>query len=148
MLGMCNYYRSSLPNYAKVAEPLIELTRNYVRFAWNNERQEAFDELKRLLTSSHVMAPPDINKPYKIYTDACDYAIGGILVQDSDDGVERVIQYISHTLSTTQRKWPTIEKEAYAVVHCIDKLRPYLYMGRSLNVSQTISLYSPCSLSQ
>ena len=127
MLGMCNYYRSSLPNYAKVAEPLIELTRKYVRFTWNKERQEAFDELKRLLTSSHVMAPPDINKPYKMYTDACDFAIGGILVQDSDDGVEKVIQYISHTLSATQRKWPTIEKEAYAVVHCIDKLRPYLY---------------------
>ena len=77
MLGMCNYYRTSLPNYAKVAEPLIELTRKQVRFTWNNERQEAFDELKQLLISSHVMAPPDIHKPYKLYTDACDYTMGG-----------------------------------------------------------------------
>ena len=133
MLGRCNYYRTSLPNYAKVAEPLIELTRKQVRFTWNDERQEAFDKLKQLLISSHVMAPPDIQKPYKLYTDACDYAIGGILVQDSDDGVEKVIQYVSHTLSPTQRKWATIEKEAYAVVYCIDKLKPYLY-GAQFNV--------------
>ena len=49
------------------------------------------------------------------------------MVQDSDDGVEKMIQYVSHTLSTTQWKWATIEKEAYAVVYCIDKLKPYLY---------------------
>ena len=77
--------------------------------------------------SSHVMAPPVLNKEYKLHTDACDYAIGGIIVQDSDDGVERIIQYISHTLSNTQRSWPTIQKEAFAVVYCIQKLRPYLF---------------------
>ena len=133
MLGIYNYYRTSLPNYAKVAEPLTDLTRKQVRFTWNDERQEAFDELKQLLISSHMMAPPDTHKPYKLYNDACDYAIGGILVQDSDDGVEKVIQYVSHTLSTTQRKWVTIEKEAYAVVYCTDKLKPYLY-GALFNV--------------
>ena len=127
MLGMCNYYRNSLPNYATVAEPLIALTRQNVRFSWDDDKQAAFDELKRLLTSSHVMAAPDMNRPYRLYTDACDYAIGGILVQESDDGVEKVIQYVSHTLSNTQRKWATIEKEAYAVVFCIEKLRAYLF---------------------
>ena len=66
------------------------------------------------------MAPPRSDKPYKLYTDACDYAIGAILV-------ERVIQYISHSLSSTQRKWATIEKEEYTVVYAIEKLRPYLY---------------------
>ena len=53
MLGMCNYYRNSLPNYATVAEPLIALTRQNVRFSWDDDKQAAFDELKRLLTSSH-----------------------------------------------------------------------------------------------
>ena len=113
LLGMTNYYRTSLPNYAKIAEPLIQLTRKNVRFAWNDERQNAFDDLKRLLISSHVMAPPDVNRGYKLFTDACDYAVGGILVQESAEGVEKVIQYVSHTLSATQRKWATIEKEAY-----------------------------------
>ena len=47
-LGMSGYYRTSLPNYAKVAEPLIDLTRKNVRFHWTDRHQEAFDELKHL----------------------------------------------------------------------------------------------------
>jgi len=132
LLGMTNYYRTSLPNYATIAEPLIQLTRKYTKFTWTSEHQSAFDELKSLLISSHVMAAPDLNRGYKLFTDASDYAVGGILVQDSSDGSEKVIQYISHTLSKTQRKWATIEKEAYALVYCLEKLRPYLF-GASVN---------------
>ena len=44
-----------------------------------------------------------------------------------DKGVEKVIQYVSHVLSATQRRWATIEREAYAVVYSIKKLRHYLY---------------------
>jgi transposase InsO family protein len=73
------------------------------------------------------MAYPDVRRPYRLYTDACDYAIGGILVQTDDTGVEKVIQYISHQLSSTQRRWATIEKEAYAVIYAITKLRTYLF---------------------
>ena len=63
--------------------------------------------------------PPDVNRGYKMFTDARDYAVGGILIQ-SAEGVEKVIQYVSHTLSATQRKWATIEKEACAVVDCLE----------------------------
>ena len=73
------------------------------------------------------MAAPRTDRPYKLYTDACDYAVGAILVQEDDTGTERVFQYLSHSLSSVQRRWATIEKEAYAVVYAISKLRPYLY---------------------
>ena len=125
-LGMTGYYRQCMPNYAKVAEPLVCLTRKNVRFEWNEEREQAFEKLKLLLTSSHVMTAPDVRKPYKLYTDAWDYAVGAILIQTDEEGTEKVIQYVSHALSTTQRRWATIEKEAYAVVYAIHKLRPYL----------------------
>ena len=126
-IGMCSYYRSCLPSFAAVCEPLIALTRKHVRFEWTGKCQKAFEKLKRLLVSSHVMAPPNPNKPYRLYTDACHYAVGAILVQESDDGVEKVVQYISHILSPTQRNYPVIEKEAYAVIYALTKLRPYLY---------------------
>ena len=73
------------------------------------------------------MAAPRTDRPYKLYTDACDYAVGAILVQEDDTDTERVIQYLSHSLSSVQRQWATIEKEAYAVFYAISKLRPYLY---------------------
>ena len=105
----------------------MALTHKFAQFTWSEERQNAFDILKSLLTSSHVMAAPHTDQPYKLYTDACDYAVGGILVQVDENGVERVIQYVSHSLSSTQRRWAVIEKEAYAVIYVIQKLHPYLY---------------------
>ena len=109
-LGMTSYYRTCLPGYAAVCEPLIALMRKHVRFEWTDIRQKAFEELKRLLVSSHVMAAPHPHKPYRLYTDACHYVVGGILVQELDDGVEKVVPYISHILSPTQRNYPVIEK--------------------------------------
>ena len=70
---------------------------------------------------------PRIDLPYKLYTDASDSCVGAILCQTHEDGVEYVVQYVSHQLSTTQQRWATIEKEAYAVVYALQKLRPYLY---------------------
>ena len=125
-LGMANYYRACIPNYAMVSEPLVKLTRKTEPFVWGEEQNVAFYMFKQLLTSSHVMAYPKINEPYKLYTDACNYAVGAILVQEHD-GVEKVVQYVSHQLSGSQLRWATIEKEAYAVVYAIQKLRPYLY---------------------
>ena len=55
------------------------------------------------------------------------------MVKESVDDIEKVIQYVSHTLSPTQRKWATIKKEAFAVVFSILKLCPYLY-GSQFNV--------------
>ena len=125
-LGLANYYRSFVPNYADVVEPLVKLTRKHTRFQWDSQQQKAFETLKTLLTSSPIMAPPRPDKPYKLFTDASDNCIGAILVQEGDDGVEHVIQYISHALTPTQRRWPTIEKEAYALIYSLQKLKCYL----------------------
>ena len=76
------------------------------------------------------MAAPNPNRPYILYTDASEFAVGAILVQKDDTGVERVIQYVSHSLSTSQRRWSTVEHEGYAIVYAITKLRPYLYGAR------------------
>ena len=132
-VGACSYYRSLVPDFSKTAEDLIKLTRKHVKFHWGQDQEIAFNQLKDVLVSREVMATPQLDKPYKLYTDACGYAVGGILVQDDKNGVERVIQYVSHSLSTTQRKWSVSELEGYAIVYCINKLRPYLY-GASFTV--------------
>ena len=73
---------------------------------------------------------PQTDKPYKLYTDASNYAVGAILVQEDDSGIERVIHYLSHMLDSTQAKWSTVVKEAYAIVYALQKLRPYLWGSR------------------
>ena len=61
--------------------------------------------MKQKLTQSPVLAHADIHKPYKVYTDASQYAVRAILTQDGADGHERVISYLSRYLSSTQHKW-------------------------------------------
>ena len=73
-----------------------------------------------------MLVHPDITKPYRLYTDASDYAVGAILAQEDEDGNERVIHYLSQQLSRTQRKWPTLEKEGWAIVLALKKFRQYL----------------------
>ena len=57
-----------------------------------------------------------------MYTDANDFAVGGILTQDFDEG-ERVIQYVSHQLTPNRLNYPCIERECYAIIYCITKLK-------------------------
>ena len=73
------------------------------------------------------MAHPDIHKPFKLYTDASDVAVGAILVQLDDKQVERPVHYVSRCFRGSEKAWSTIEKEAYAIVYTLTKLRPYLY---------------------
>ena len=126
-LGMTGYYRQCIKDYAKISQPLVHLTKKHVRFEWKEPQQTAFEQLKDALVSDHVMAHPKTNEPYFLYTDACDYAIGGILCQKDDEGVERPVVYLSKQLSDTQKRWATIEKEAYAVIYALKQLRPYLW---------------------
>ena len=125
LLGMSGFYRKFIPNFAKIAQPLTELTKKNRHFVWTDECQKAFETLRTALSEAPILAFPDTNKPYKLYTDASNYAIGAALVQESAFG-ERVIQYLSHQLNDTQQRWPIIEKEAYAIVYSIKKFRPYL----------------------
>ena len=116
-----------------ITEPLVNLTRKGVKFKWTDSCQHSFEKLKNVLTSEQVMAHPDPTRPHMLYMDACDVAIGAILTQKNDEGKLRVVQYISHSLPVVQRRWATIEKEAYAVVYALQKLRPYL-MGADFTI--------------
>lgn len=126
-LGMSGYYRQVIPNYATLAYPLVSLTKKNVPWNWSVECENAFKEIKNHLTSDSVLAFPQTDKPYKLYCDASNYAVGAVLTQDDDQGVEKVLHYLSHTLDQTQQNWATIEKEAYAIVYALQKLRPYLW---------------------
>ena len=126
-LGMAGYYRQCIPNFSEIAEPLIAMTRKGSRFRWREKEEEAWTKLKNELTSEQVMAFPDVSKPYRLYTDSSCYSIGGILTQVDEKGLERPIHYFSKALKQGQIRWATVEKEAYAVVYALKKLRPYLH---------------------
>ena len=127
---MAGYYRQYLPHYAdyaELAQPLTALTKKRRKFDWNSQCQAAFESLKKALMSDSIIRYPCVDLPYKLYMDASELCVGAILCQTHENGVEYVVQYVSHQLSSTQQGWATIKKEAYAVVYALQKLCPYLY---------------------
>ena len=82
--------------------------------------------VKAALISPQVLSYPRTDLPYRLYTDASDSGVGAILVQCHEDGIEHVVQYYSQQLSDVQKRWSTIEKEAYSIISSVNKLRPYL----------------------
>ncbi|CAF4983218.1 unnamed protein product, partial [Rotaria socialis] len=75
-------------------------------------QKEAFNQLKIAITSQPLfLTYPDPNEPLILSTDASDYCIGRVLYQEIN-GERKNIYFHSQMLPKSQRKWPTIEKEA------------------------------------
>jgi hypothetical protein len=113
-LGLAGYYRRFIPNFSKIAKPITDLLKIEEKFVWNAERDEAFRTLKKLLTTSLVLAQPDITKSFDVYCDACGNGLGCVLMQEG-----RVIAYSSRQLCPHEEHYPTHDLELAAVVHAL-----------------------------
>ncbi|CAM8975361.1 unnamed protein product [Rhodiola kirilowii] len=124
-LGHAGFYRRFIKDFSKKALPLSTLLQKEVPFEFTNTCKEAFDKLKKALTSTPVIQTPDWKKPFEIMCDASDFAVGAVLGQKIDKKAG-VIYYASRTLDPAQRNYSTTEKELLAVVFALEKFRPYL----------------------
>ncbi|KAL5775964.1 hypothetical protein ACOSP7_013524 [Xanthoceras sorbifolium] len=120
-LGLVNYYRRFIKGYSARAAPLTDLLKKNKAWEWSSECQEAFEGLKKAVTEEPVLSLPDHSKPYEVQTDASDFAIGGVLMQDGHP-----IAFESRKLNDTERRYTVQEKEMTAVVHCLRIWRHYL----------------------
>lgn len=125
-LGMCNYYRRYVQDYAKIAKPLYNLCRKDIPFIWNENCETAFSKLKKSLTTSPVLIFPNFGDTFIVTTDASDYAVGAVISQGNIPH-DKPIQYFSKTLGPAQIKYSTIEKELLAIVWAVENFRHYLY---------------------
>ena len=57
-LGFANYFRRFIKHYADIAKPLDAITGKGARFSWNDERQQAFEDLKSALICAPVLPSP------------------------------------------------------------------------------------------
>lgn len=80
-LGMMVYFSGYIPFYAWIAHPFFSLLQKKTPWAWNKVHREAFDLCKQVLTNAPVCGYAQPGNPYRLYTDACDYRLAGILQQ-------------------------------------------------------------------
>ena len=88
---LANYYRRHVRNYAKITSPLNKLLSKDVPFKWTEDCDEAFQLLKDMLTSAPILVFSDMTNPFIFTFDTGGSAVGYILSQKGDDGLEHVI---------------------------------------------------------
>lgn len=125
-MGTCSYYRRFVKDFAKVAQPLHHLMDNHSPFLWSKQCENSFEQLKKAMITSPVLAFPDLTKPYCLDCDASAHSIGAVLSQNID-GEERVVAYFSKTLSTQQKNYCATRRELLAAVLSIEHFHEYLY---------------------
>ncbi|KAK1606340.1 hypothetical protein QYE76_030013 [Lolium multiflorum] len=125
ILGHAGFYRRFIKDFSKISKPLTNLLQKDVPFVFDDDCKEAFETLKKALTTAPIVEPPDWNLPFEIMCDASDFAVGAVLGQRVDKKLN-VIHYASKTLDAAQRNYATTEKELLAVVFACDKFRSYI----------------------
>ena len=85
--------------------PLTDLLKKNKALEWDERCQQAFKDLKKVVIEESVLALPDHTKVFEVHTNASDFAIGGVLMQD-----RHLIAFESRNLNDTERRYTVQEK--------------------------------------
>lgn len=124
-MGLANFFRKFIPDFAKKSIPLNRLCSKNTPFVWNESCQQAFKYIKEDICNSPILHHINYNNPIYLRTDASSAGIGAMLYQIIDDHPTPIL-YISKAFNEQQRNWSTIESEAYAVYFAIISCESYL----------------------
>ena len=133
-LGLANFYRKFIPNFAQIAQPLYNLLKKDTPYNWDKSCQNSFESLKQTLTSDVVLAHPDYEKTFHVFTDASNIAVGAVLMQrDKKIKNLRPIAFFSKSLNSTQKRYSTTKKELLGI-HLALKEFKYLILGYDIEL--------------
>lgn len=124
-IGMANYFRKFIPNFAQLAAPLNDLRRKRADFVWGESQQSAFQAIKTAIANPPVLAVPDFERRFIVQTDASHVGVAAVLLQEHD-GERRPIAFASRRLAGPELRYSVYECEALAVLFALEKFRFYL----------------------
>lgn len=126
-LGLANQLGAFYPDIAHMSTALRPLTSKTMAFTWLPDHQQAFDSMKRFLTSSVIVKFFDCSLQTEVLTDASRLkGLGYALVQRNPDGAINLVSCGSRSLSGAESRYATVELECLAITFALEKCRHYL----------------------
>ena len=125
-LGFYNFYRQFIKNFLDIACALFDLTRKEVPFIWASPQETSFWILIQAFVTAPILALPDHSRPFRLITDASDFATGTILEQLDALNHWHLVAYHSKSLQPAERNYEIHDKELLAIVRVLEIFRHYL----------------------
>jgi hypothetical protein len=129
-----------IPHYSDLVANLTDMTKaqfNWDEATWKHNYRTQFDNFKEGLQQACAVFYPDYSLNWILRTDASDYGIGSVLLQEyvaaDDTKVLQPIAFYSKKFSAQALDWPTIEKEGYAIYAAVKKFSYYL-VGKEFTI--------------
>ena len=129
LLGFVNYLAKFLPRLSEIAQPIRELTTKDAKFIWSRQHDEAFEQIKKLVTSYPVLRYYDMNAEVTLQCDASEKGLGATLLQNGQP-----VAFASRTLSKVEQRYAQIEKECLAIVFGCSKFSQYITRREKITV--------------
>ena len=106
-LGLINYSKRFVKEFAKIARLLDELTKKQ---KWRIKQEKLFETLKKRFIMEPILVALDLNRKMRMEVDMLDYAMRGVLLMECNDGQWRPVVYLSISLNEitrymTRRYW-------------------------------------------
>ena len=122
LVGAFNFVRAWVPRFSTVAAPLTGTK----AFSWGAVEEAALVQLQAAVASSGMLYCIDYAKEITLRCDASAVGCGGVLLQRDELGRERPIAWVSKKFTAVERRWNTVEAEAFAIVWSLQKLRQFV----------------------
>ena len=144
LLGFVEYYRRFIKDFSKIPKPIREVitglenqskrTAKKTFIEWTEAADSAFEHLKKLCTSTPILAYPDYQLPFVLHTDSSSEGLGAVLYQRQEDKL-RVIAYASRPVSKSESHYPAHKLEFLALKWAVcEKFHEYRYDSKSFKV--------------
>ena len=120
--GTINYLGKYLANLSDTLEPIRKLLNEGVKFEWTHIHQRAFEKIKKQITMAPILSFYQPEKELTIQCDASNTGLGAVMLQEG-----KPIAYKSKSLTDTEKRYATIEKEMLAITWSLEKFHDYTY---------------------
>lgn len=125
-LGFGNFYRKFIDHFSEMARPMVELTRKDVKWHWDEEQENSFQQMKAKFLSAPVLQMPDETKPFAVECDASKAATGAVLRQRDANGEWHPCGYLSQSLNPAERNYEIYDRELLAIIRALEAWTQYL----------------------
>jgi len=96
------------------------------KWEWTEKQEKAFEELKKKFMQEPVLAELDLDKKMRMEVNASDYATGGVLSMEGEDGKWRPVAFLFKSLNETERNYKIHNKEMLKIIRGLESWRHLL----------------------